>query len=340
LLNSRRQLKMLKSFMDCALFRSSTDKRLFRLSLLRWYDAGKRDLPWRRNKDPYRIWLSEIMLQQTRVSAVLEHYREFLTRFPTVEDLASAKLDAVLAAWSGLGYYRRARNLHAAAQKVVAEFGGRIPLTAADLRRLPGIGRYTAAAIASIAYDEKCAVLDGNVERVLARVSGYAATTAELWEAATALLSTERPGDFNQAMMELGATVCLPTEPRCLLCPVHRWCETRGVGSRTAPAKRKICELDMALLTDRDRVKLVRRSESQTVMTGMWELPTVVVVPDPPASPVLNLKHSIMNTDYRVRVWQLSKPQSRGGRWWSIRELPDIPLTGLARKILRRAALF
>jgi len=326
--------------MDCALFRSSTDKRLFRLSLLRWYDAGKRDLPWRRNKDPYRIWLSEIMLQQTRVSAVLEHYREFLTRFPTVEDLASAKLDAVLAAWSGLGYYRRARNLHAAAQKVVAEFGGRIPLTAADLRRLPGIGRYTAAAIASIAYDEKCAVLDGNVERVLARVSGYAATTAELWEAATALLSTERPGDFNQAMMELGATVCLPTEPRCLLCPVHRWCETRGVGSRTAPAKRKICELDMALLTDRDRVKLVRRSESQTVMTGMWELPTVVVVPDPPASPVLNLKHSIMNTDYRVRVWQLSKPQSRGGRWWSIRELPDIPLTGLARKILRRAALF
>ena len=326
--------------MDCALFRSSTDKRLFRLALLRWYDAGKRDLPWRRNKDPYRIWLSEIMLQQTRVSAVLEHYREFLTRFPTVEDLASAKLDAVLAAWSGLGYYRRARNLHAAAQKVVAEFGGRIPLTAADLRRLPGIGRYTAAAIASIAYDEKCAVLDGNVERVLARVSGYAATTAELWEAATALLSTERPGDFNQAMMELGATVCLPTEPRCLLCPVHRWCETRGVGSRTAPAKRKICELDMALLTDRDRVKLVRRSESQTVMTGMWELPTVVVVPDPPASPVLNLKHSIMNTDYRVRVWQLSKPQSRGGRWWSIRELPDIPLTGLARKILRRAALF
>jgi A/G-specific adenine glycosylase len=331
---------MLKSFMDCALFRSSTDKRLFRLSLLRWYDAGKRDLPWRRNKDPYRIWLSEIMLQQTRVSAVLEHYREFLTRFPTVEDLASAKLDAVLAAWSGLGYYRRARNLHAAAQKVVAEFGGRIPLTAADLRRLPGIGRYTAAAIASIAYDEKCAVLDGNVERVLARVSGYAATTAELWEAATALLSTERPGDFNQAMMELGATVCLPTEPRCLLCPVHRWCETRGVGSRTAPAKRKICELDMALLTDRDRVKLVRRSESQTVMTGMWELPTVVVVPEAPASPLLNLKHSIMNTDYRVRVWQVSKPQSRGGRWWSIRELPDIPLTGLARKILRRAALF
>ncbi len=179
--------------MDCALSRSSTDKRLFRLALLRWYDAGKRDLPWRRNKDPYRIWLSEIMLQQTRVSAVLEHYREFLTRFPTVEDLASAKLDAVLAAWSGLGYYRRARNLHAAAQKVVAELGGRIPLTSAELRQLPGIGRYTAAAIASIAYDEKCAVLDGNVERVLERVSGHAATTAELWKSAEDLLSPQAP---------------------------------------------------------------------------------------------------------------------------------------------------
>ena len=340
MLNSRRQLKMLKSFMDCALSRSSTDKRLFRLALLRWYDAGKRDLPWRRNKDPYRIWLSEIMLQQTRVSAVLEHYREFLTRFPTVEDLASAKLDAVLAAWSGLGYYRRARNLHAAAQKVVAELGGRIPRTSAELRQLPGIGRYTAAAIASIAYDEKCAVLDGNVERVLARVSGHAATTAELWKSAEDLLSPNRPGDFNQAMMELGATVCLPAEPRCLLCPVHKWCETRGAGSKVAQAKRKICELDMALFTDRDRVKLVRRSKSETVMTGMWELPTLAVAPGPPASPLLNLKHSIMNTDYRVRVWRLSTPQSRGGRWWSMRELADIPLTGLARKILRRAALF
>jgi A/G-specific adenine glycosylase len=331
---------MLKSFMDCALSRSSIDKRLFRLALLRWYDAGKRDLPWRRNRDPYRIWLSEIMLQQTRVSAVLEHYREFLTRFPTVEDLASAKLDAVLAAWSGLGYYRRARNLHAAAQKVVAELGGRIPLTSAELRQLPGIGRYTAAAIASIAYDEKCAVLDGNVERVLERVSGHAATTAELWKSAEDLLSPQRPGDFNQAMMELGATVCLPAEPRCLLCPVHRWCETRGVGSRAAQAKRKICELDMALLTDRNRVKLVRRSKSATVMTGMWELPTLAVAPEPPASPVLNLKHSIMNTDYRVRVWRLSAPESRRGRWWSTRDLPNLPLTGLARKILRRAALF
>jgi A/G-specific adenine glycosylase len=330
---------MLKSFMDCALSRSSTDKRLFRLALLRWYDVEKRDLPWRRNKDPYRVWLSEIMLQQTRVSAVLEHYREFLTRFPTLEDLASAKLDAVLAAWSGLGYYRRARNLHSAARKVVEEFEGKIPPTAEGLRELPGIGRYTAAAIASIACDENCAVLDGNVERVLARLAGRTATTTELWKFAEDLLSPQRPGDFNQAMMELGATICLPAEPRCLLCPVHKWCKTRGAGLRIAQPKRKVSELDIALLTSRDRVKLVRRPKSATVMTGMWELPTLAVAPDPPASPVLSLKHSIMNTDYRVRVWQLSTHESRRGHWWSLRDLPNVPLTGLAGKILRRAAL-
>lgn len=326
--------------MDSALFRSSRDKRLFRLALLRWYDAEKRDLPWRRGKDPYRIWVSEIMLQQTRVVAVLEHYGEFLTRFPRIENLASAELDAVLAAWSGLGYYRRARHLHAAAQEVVAEFEGKIPRTAAELRNLPGIGRYTAAAIASIAFGEKCAVLDGNVERVLQRMSGQAATTTELWKSAEDMLSPERPGDFNQAMMELGATVCLPSDPRCLLCPVHKWCKTRGAGLRTAQAKRKVCELDMALLIDRNRVKLVRRPKSATVMTGMWELPTLAVIPDPPGSPIFNLKHSIMSTDYRVRVWSVSEPESRRGRWFSARDLPNIPLTGLARKILRRAALF
>lgn len=325
--------------MDCALFRTSSDKRLFRLALLRWYDFQKRDLPWRKDKNPYRIWLSEIMLQQTRVAAVLEHYRVFLTRFPTIEELASANLDTVLAAWSGLGYYRRARNLHAAAQEVVAKLGGEIPRTAADLRQLPGIGRYTAAAIASIAFGETCAVLDGNVERVLERLSGQSATKAALWKFAEGLLSPQRPGDFNQAMMELGATVCLPTDPRCLLCPVHKWCETRGAGSKRVQDKRQICDLHVALLTDGTRVKLVRRPKSATVMTGMWELPTLAEIPNPPASPSLNLKHSIMNTDYRVRVWTVRNGQTLRGRWWSATELADIPLTGLARKILRRAAL-
>jgi A/G-specific adenine glycosylase len=330
-----------KTFMDSALSGSSTDKRLFRLALLRWYDSSKRDLPWRKDKDPYRIWLSEIMLQQTRVGAVLEHYHEFLRRFPTLADLASANPDEVLAVWSGLGYYRRARNLHAAAQKVVAGFHGEIPLTAADLRQLPGIGRYTAAAIASIAFGETCAVLDGNVERVLGRVSGFSEPSkTELWALAEDLLSPKRPGDFNQAIMELGATVCLPAEPRCLLCPIAKWCQTRGAGSKKLKTKRKFCELNLALVTDRNRVMLVRRPNSATVMTGMWELPELSAIPTGSDYPLLDLKHSIMNTDYQVRVWTVPKSALKNrSRWWSASALPEIPLTGLARKILRRAAL-
>jgi len=326
--------------MDCALSRSSSDKRLFRMALLRWYDSEKRDLPWRQNTDAYRVWISEIMLQQTRVGAVLEHYRQFLSRFPNVEALANAKLDAVLAAWSGLGYYRRARNLHAAAQKVVAEYGGEIPVNAEGLRRLPGIGRYTAAAIASIAFSEKCAVLDGNVERVLARVSASPeASNSELWKLAEELISPKRPGDFNQSMMELGAMVCLPAEPRCLVCPVHPWCGTRGAPLKAARQKRETYELNLALITDRKRVKLVRRSDSDSVMTGMWELPTLAAIPTAAGS-LLNLKHSIMNTDYRVQVWPLpGKTKVKNGRWWPLEEVSEIPLTGLCRKILRRTSL-
>jgi A/G-specific adenine glycosylase len=330
-----------KTFMDSALSGSSTDKRLFRLALLRWYDSSKRDLPWRKDKDPYRIWLSEIMLQQTRVGAVLEHYREFLTRFRTISGLASANTHEVLAAWSGLGYYRRARNLHAAAQRVVADFHGEIPRTAADLRQLPGIGRYTAAAIASIAFGETCAVLDGNVERVLGRVSGFSGPSkTQLWALAEDLLSPTRPGDFNQAMMELGATVCLPAEPRCLLCPIAKWCGTRGAGAKKLKPKRKSCELNLAFVTDHNRVMLVQRPNSATVMTGMWELPELSAIPSGSDQPLLDLKHSIMNTDYQVRVWTVPKPALKNrSRWWSASDLPEIPLTGLARKILRRAAL-
>jgi A/G-specific adenine glycosylase len=329
--------------MDCALSPSSRDTRLFRLALLRWYDLEKRDLPWRKTKDPYQIWVSEIMLQQTRVGAVLEHYREFLGRFPDVETLAGARLDAVLAAWSGLGYYRRARNLHAAAQKVIAELDGEIPRAAEALRGLPGIGRYTAAAIASIAFGERCAVLDGNVERVLQRVHGHREMSAgELWTAAEDLLSPQRPGDFNQAMMELGATICLPGEPRCLLCPIRSWCRTRGALSSTKQTKRTICDLDVALIIQGERVKLVRRPTSETVMTGMWELPTLPTPPDGFHEPGLSLKHSIMNTDYKVRVWRLPRrasPRLPAGRWFPLKEVSELPLTGLARKILHRLKL-
>jgi len=206
----------------------------FRRSLLHWYDQNRRDLPWRRSRDPYRIWLSEIMLQQTRVAAVLDHYRIFLERFPNVQSLAAASEDAVLAAWSGLGYYRRARMLHQCARELAQKHAGRFPQRAEDLQNLPGIGRYTAAAVASIAFAEPIAVVDGNVERVVQRFLGGHRTTPQIWQHAQALLARSRPGDFNQAMMELGATVCVPGEPRCLVCPIRRWCVTQP--SRQAEA--------------------------------------------------------------------------------------------------------
>src|SRR5579864_4071806 len=166
----------------------TADARSFQQSLLEWFDRHKRDLPWRRDRDPYRVWLSEVMLQQTRVAAVIDHYQKFLRRFPTIEKLASARKSSVLAAWSGLGYYRRARMLHAAAKKIVKEHGGAFPGCAEDLRALPGIGRYTAAAIASIAFAEPVAVVDGNVERVLQRLKGKNLEGEELWQAARDLL--------------------------------------------------------------------------------------------------------------------------------------------------------
>ncbi|HYX69772.1 MAG TPA: A/G-specific adenine glycosylase, partial [Terriglobales bacterium] len=186
----------------------------FRAALLAWYGRHRRALPWRATRDPYRVWVSEIMLQQTRVNAVLEHYRRFLRRFPDVRALARARQSSVLAAWSGLGYYRRARALHAAARRLVRDFDGGFPRTAEAMRTLPGIGRYTAAAVSSIAFGEPQAVVDGNVERVLERLVGRHLPAAQAWELAAQLLDRAHPGDFNQAMMELGATVCLPREPR------------------------------------------------------------------------------------------------------------------------------
>ena len=212
-------------------------RRRFRRELLRWFDRNRRALPWRGDRDPYHVWVSEIMLQQTRVAVVRERYPDFLARFPSVERLAAAKLADVLAAWSGLGYYRRARALHAAARELVKNGVG-FPRTSAALAALPGIGRYTAAAIASIAFSQPCAVVDGNVERVLGRLFGV--RNRDAWRVAEDLLHPRRPGDFNQAMMELGATVCLPQAPLCGACPVFAWCETRGaLPSRAQPLRRK-----------------------------------------------------------------------------------------------------
>jgi A/G-specific adenine glycosylase len=312
--------------------------------LLAWYDSHARDLPWRVNHDSYRVWLSEIMLQQTRVVAVIDHYHEFLRRFPTVEKLAAVREPSVLAAWSGLGYYRRARMLHAAAKIIVREHGGKFPATAEKLRALPGIGRYTAAAIASIAFGEPVAVVDGNVERVLQRMTGKRLAEEALWETANHLLDKKHPGDFNQAMMELGAVVCTPRAPACLTCPVVELCATRGeLAATTKPAQQKKREIHYALNyrngNGRERqVFLTQRPPDASLMAGMWELPELAVM-KAMAKPLFTLRHSITVTNYTVRVWDDPHLSHLGGKWIPADRLPKTALTGLTRKILRKASI-
>ena len=312
----------------------------FRRSLLGWYDEHARELPWRRDKDPYRIWVSEIMLQQTRVAAVIEHYHQFLRRFPSVQKLAAARESSVLAVWSGLGYYRRARMLHASAKLIARERGGRFPATSSSWRDLPGIGRYTAAAIASIAFGEAVAVVDGNVERVLQRFLGKELAGEQFWDAADALIDRHRPGDFNQAMMELGATICTPKGPSCLTCPVMQWCSTRGERQfGEAPPRQTKRVIDVALHRRKGDVFLVQRATDVRLMAGMWELPQIDsdLLPRAPVAPVFTVRHSITVTDYVVRVWDSVGYRSDEGRWVASGKFCSLPLTGLARKVLRRA---
>jgi A/G-specific adenine glycosylase len=314
---------------------ANPQRRRFRSGLLTWYDMHRRDLPWRASRDPYPVWLSEIMLQQTRVAAVIAHYHEFLRRFPSVQKLAAAREASVLAAWSGLGYYRRARMLHAAAKVIVREHEEKFPVNEEGWRELPGIGRYTAAAIASIAFEEPCAVVDGNVERVLQRVSGKRLAGEELWTAANHLLDAKRPGDFNQAMMELGAVVCTPRAPACLTCPVIELCATRGeLAAETKAVKQKKREIHYALHCRNGDVLLVQRTQDESLMPGMWELPEMTSANG--GSSLFSLRHSITVTDYTVRVWQNAAPSGLAGKWIPLKRLDQIALTGLARKILRK----
>lgn len=311
----------------------------FQESLLCWYDSSRRDLPWRKTRDPYRIWVSETMLQQTRVAAVLDYYRRFLERFPNVTALAAAREPDVLAAWSGLGYYRRARAMHSAAKIVISELHGQFPRTPEELERLPGIGRYTAAAISSIAFGRQAAVVDGNVERVLSRLLGEELRDRkESWSHATALLNEVRPGDWNQAMMELGATTCLPVDPKCMVCPVRKWCKEPGRNVKRKQTPRKQKELLFGLAQRRGSVYLVQRSRRNPLMAGMWELPAVEKVND---SAILHrTRHSITNSDYKVAVLALEAKEVMGGKWVPCSRLGVLPVTGLARKILRATNLW
>jgi A/G-specific adenine glycosylase len=261
--------------------------RAIRQKLLGWYDEAARDLPWRRTRDPYAIWVSEVMLQQTRVETVIPYYERFLASFPTARDLAEADEDAVLSHWSGLGYYRRARLLHAGVREVVAQYGGEVPEDAEARRALPGVGRYTAGAIGSIAFEKEEPIVDGNVTRVLARIFrigtpvGSSVTSKRVWEEAARLVPGPRPGAFNQALMELGATVCTPKQPSCESCPLADDCGAHARGEVDAlpvpRATKAPTQLKLATVVATkgrgpgQRVWLLR--SEQSLFAGLWGLP-------------------------------------------------------------------
>jgi A/G-specific adenine glycosylase len=325
-------------------------------SLLEWYAAGRRDLPWRRTSDPYRVWISEIMLQQTRAQAVIPYYEAFLHRFPTVEALAASEEEQVLTLWSGLGYYSRARNLRRAAQQMVA--AGGFPRDFDGLRALPGVGDYTAAAIASIAFGLPHAVVDGNVLRVVARVENDAADigsarTRERFRAiAQSWLDKKNAGAFNQAMMELGAMVCLPRKPLCLVCPLAAQCKALQEGTaaqlpvklrRVEPVK---VEGVLLVVLRSTRVLLRQREKDARRMAGFWDLPAPADLPDARMGERFGeIRHSITHHRYTLQVVAatLAAAGARipGGpfEWFDAGRLRDVPLSTMARKALKLAGI-
>ena len=350
----------------------------FRRRLLDWFRHSRRDLPWRRTKDPYRIWLSEIMLQQTRVAAALPYYRRFLRRFPTVRMLARARTEQVLRLWAGLGYYSRARNLHRAAREILAQHRGRFPRALDAALELPGVGRYTAAAVLSIAYSSPYAALDGNVARVLARLEALRGDPRaprrwnELQSLAQHLLAPRAPGDWNQAMMELGATLCTPRAPRCDACPVARWCRAHQLGiAGTLPLarrKRSRVQIQIAaavLLDRRGRTLVVKDSagDDGALFSRMWQFPAVKValrveeelaqhlralfgraLPSKEGNgfvPLAAARHSVTFREitlspFLLRVARL--PELEGARTPLLAELDRLPVSNATRKIAAAAA--
>jgi A/G-specific adenine glycosylase len=361
----------------------------FQAQLLGWFAEAKRDLDWRRTRDPYRVWISEIMLQQTRVAAVLPYYRRFLERFPTVDALARARRESVLRSWAGLGYYSRARNLHRAAKEIVARHGGEFPRRMEEALELPGIGHYTAAAVLSIAYGEPHAVLDGNVARVLARLGAIRGDLRrpKRWRALAAAANGLLPahgaapagspatgsGDWNQAMMELGATLCMPRTPQCAACPVAHWCRAHALGiALRLPAQRRKprpvrLALSAAILVDpQGRTLLLRQqSDHSSLFSNLWQFPAVkaagpapeklsrylesafgiteALEPLPPARHTVTFRR-ILLAPYLARVDKLLRPDSlasglsaEGMRMPRLAEIERLPISSATKKIAAAA---
>jgi A/G-specific adenine glycosylase len=341
--------------------------------LLGWFDRHRRELPWRASRDPYRVWIAEVMLQQTRIAAVTPYYERFLARFPDVEALARAPEREVLKLWSGLGYYSRARNLHAAAKKIVALHGGVIPRELGAALALPGIGVYTAAAVLSIAYDVPLAVLDGNVARVLARIGAMRGELREsknwaaLQDAADQYLAEERAGDWNQALMELGEVCCTPKSPTCLVCPLVHGCKAYALGltGEIPEPRRKQATVEVkiaaAVLVDaKGRTLLMRDpgAHDDVLFSRMWQFPAVAVRRNARAELLEHLrgtlgldtsvkfeklpaaKHGVTFRDitlepYLVRVAEL--PKVSRTRVLALGKLGAVPISGATRKIAERA---
>lgn len=334
--------------------------------LLAWYDQHARTLPWRAPAstapDPYKVWLSEIMLQQTTVAAVKDYFLKFMARWPTVEALAAAPLDDVLKAWAGLGYYARARNLHACARFVADRYGGRFPQTEAELRELPGIGPYTAGAIAAIAFDRKAAAVDGNVERVLARL--YAIDTPLprakpiIRDHALKLVPEARPGDFAQAMMDLGATICTPRAANCLICPLSEPCLARQRGltdvlPRKAARTPQPLRRGIAFWVENDGALLLRRRSEKGLLGGMMEIPSTPWAGEPPCQPLDfapveakwqrnagRIEHVFTHFRLEIAIWLAKAPfqrellQQGDYRWVPMAALPGEALPSVMRKIV------
>ncbi|MGL4514052.1 MAG: A/G-specific adenine glycosylase [Lacipirellulaceae bacterium] len=351
-------------------------KRSFRRKLVAWYARHARDLPWRRTRDPYRVWVSEVMLQQTRVDAVRPYFERFVAAFPTVADLAAATESDVLRLWEGLGYYRRARSLHAAAKRVVDEHGGEFPDTVEGLRTLPGIGRYTAGAIASIAFDQRAPILEANTIRLLTRLIAYpgdplrAAGQRRLWGLAEELLPTRDVSRFNQALMELGSLVCTPVAPRCDQCPVANLCRAKAAGTveSLAPTTKKLeftAVREAAVVVRRGDGVLVRQCADGERWAGLWDFPRFAVEAEgplfvrdelrqnllaqtgidcEPGALVKTLKHGV--TRYRITLECYAATVASGRarrptatqRWVTSAELAELPLSVTGRKIAKLVA--